>query len=84
MTESTRGITRRGFVGGAAAAAVGTALLSAAGLAGCAPQEKGDMASTGAEEVTGGELTPELNPQDESYTTFTTDYAPLFEPLTIG
>lgn len=82
-------ISRRGFVGAAAVATMGSALIAAAGLtSGCSTQPK---AGTKTDDVTAeaeasplDTLVPELNPQDESYTTYTTDYAPLFEPLSLG
>lgn len=102
MANQEHTISRRGFVGAAGVAAMGSA-LAAVGLAtGCsqAPKQeapKGEVKADAEEKPTTPEekpaeaptspadtMVPELNPQDESYDTFTTDYAPLFEPLNIG
>ncbi len=83
-TSAASTLSRRSFLMGAALAGAGVAAAGAGTLTGCAPQqratnaadEKGaDLASTGAGPA---------NEQDESYTECTTDYAALFQPLTIG
>ena len=79
--EEKMDLTRRGFIG-TAAAVLGMGALSATGaLTGCAPQPGGDSGSSG----TSDKLAParELNPQ-EDYTAFTTDFSALFQPLKIG
>ena len=80
-TQEQSGFTRRSFFKGAALAGVAAAGLSM--LPGCQPATKESASSkVGA---TGATSTPpELNAQDDSYTTYTTDYAALFEPLAIG
>ncbi len=80
-------ITRRNFIG--AAAATAAALGSAAalgGLTGCTPQPEaskpaGDAKAEGADVSANATA---LNPQDEGYTTNTTDFSALFEPLPMG
>lgn len=81
--DARRGISRRGFLGGAALAAIGATGVTA--LAGCAPQTKADATSgTGNSKVTGISEPQELNPQDETYDAYTTDYAAIFSPIQVG
>lgn len=80
-------LSRRSFVGGSALAAVGATLASAGALTGCSSEPKSggsggsDSSSTDAGSVAPGSA---INPQDESYTTYTTDYSALFEPIQAG
>lgn len=83
MKEEFEGITRRRFLGTAAATALGTAFLASAGtVAGCSSSPS--TASGGKSGGTGISFVDQLNPQDDSYSTNTTDYSAIFEPLTIG
>ncbi len=77
-------LTRRSFFGLSATAAVGS--LAAASLGGCAPTANTDARENGADgdAPVKEQAGYELNPQDESYTTFTTDYSHLFSPLQVG
>lgn len=82
--RETGGLSRRGFFG-TAAVALGAGALSATGmLSGCAPTAapttKGDASSKGAD----NQSPAMVNQQDESFTEFTTDYAPLGESFTLG
>lgn len=73
-----QGISRRSFLGLGATAAVGAVATGA--MAGCAPQQ----AESSIEKEIVDKKAAELNPQDDSYTTYTTDYAALFSPIEIG
>ena len=83
MEKDEIGLTRRGFVG-AAAAAIGAGSLASIGLlSGCSstPAKKEGNGTTTATNTQ--PAVAELNPQ-EDYTAFTTDYSALFQPLKIG
>lgn len=73
-----QGISRRSFLGLGAAATVGA--MAAGTVTGCAPQQ----ATPSGEKQTSAEQARERNPQDDSYTSYTTDYAALFSPIEIG
>lgn len=78
-------ITRRGFIGGSAVAAMGA--VAALSLSGCAPTNStpGESTPDGpGGSTTGGTGGYVLNPQDESYNTYTSDCAALFEPIQVG
>ncbi|WP_080803085.1 oxidoreductase [Arabiibacter massiliensis] len=91
MTASNAGLTRRGFLTGAAATAA-SGLLAGGMLTGCAPQEKapveqggGSSAAPAADESIEIRQAPaKLNPQDEGFRDNTTDFATLFSPVKIG
>ena len=70
MAASTD-LTRRSFIGAAALGACATAAASVSA-------GQGATTAQAAEPATG------LNPQVEDFTSCTTDFAPLFEPLQIG
>ncbi len=78
-------ITRRGFVASVSAAA-GVAAIAAAGPARAA--EKGEGSSSdGSSSQTTAKAAPSwttLNPQDETYDAYTTDYAAIFSPIQVG
>ncbi len=84
------GLTRRGFLTGAVAAAA-SGLLAGGALSGCAPQQKSaseqaaSSAASAADEATEVRQAPsKLNPQDEGFRENTTDLATLFSPVKIG
>lgn len=81
--EPRTGISRRGFLGGAALAALGA--TGAVALGGCAPQPKQErqIENDGAQSqsVSTGAA---LNPQEETYDAYTTDYAAVFSPIQVG
>lgn len=81
--EPRTGISRRGFLGGAALAALGA--TGAVALGGCAPQPKQERQAEddGAQskDVSTGAA---LNPQEETYDAYTTDYAAVFSPIQVG
>lgn len=76
-------LTRRGFLSGAAVATIGGLATSGLGLVGCTPSAAPAQSST-EERAAGGGSRTILNPQDDSYDTYTTDYAAIFEPIQIG
>lgn len=88
--------TRRQFVAGAAgtAAAVAAASLGAAALASANEQQASDQAgqagqngqqgAAAAQEPAAVPAWTQMNPQDESYDTYTTDYAAIFSPIQVG
>lgn len=85
MEQSTQGISRRGFLGGAALAAMGAATAGALSLSGCSPQQSTSRASSAQVEPNGSSsVVNEVNPQDETYDSFTTEYSTLFEPIQVG
>lgn len=71
-------ITRRGFLSGAIALTSGAVVGQ--GLAGGAGQAK--AAQAGEDAGAGQFYNP--TPQDDSWTSYTTDYADLFSPITVG
>lgn len=82
--RDAQGITRRGFLSGAAVA--GVSLASAGVLGACAPsqtsgQSTGSAAETRASDATS---TSVLNPQDYEYRSNTTDFATLFSGFDYG
>ncbi len=88
MEETSRGLSRRGFLGAAGVLAAGTALITSAGLTGCAPSAKSSSSAAASGSGSGSQgaaqLKALLNPQDETYSTYTTDFKALFEPLKVG
>lgn len=76
--------TRRNFLKGAAIAAIGTAATMGGALsAGCAPSKtETDTNSASTEESQ--TTTSSINPQDDSYLKYTSDYSAIFQPLQIG
>lgn len=83
-TNQREGLSRRGFMG-VAAAAIGAGTIASVGmLNGCsAPSNQQQASGTQAQGGKGAPASGEINPQ-ESYTEFTTDYSALYEPITIG
>ena len=78
-------MSRRSFLGLGTAAAVGT--LAAAGLGACAPaqsSETSEPASSGKTASAETYFATAINPQDDSYTAYTTDYSNLFSPFKLG
>ena len=71
-------ITRRGFLNGTIALASGAAVSQ--GLLGSASQSK--AAEAGDSSNTGQFYNP--TPQDDSWTSYTTDYADIFSPIAVG
>ncbi|MDR3053518.1 MAG: FAD-dependent oxidoreductase [Coriobacteriales bacterium] len=87
MEAQKQGLSRRGFLKGAALSALGAG-VAGAGLVGCAPTPAQESPASNAPAATGN-LTPQtvfaqLNPQDYSYTGNTTDFATLFSEVKIG
>lgn len=87
---TTFDVTRRSFLKGTGAAALGAG-LAAVGLTGCAPQQTASrevMADTGenAAGIVIDEVIPQalLNPQDYDYRSNTTDFATLLSPWKLG
>lgn len=85
----TAGISRRSFVGGAALAAIGATAASALSLTGCSPAPAGSTATDGAPKDTApssasSAAAGELNPQDDSYDSYSGDVSALFSPITVG
>ena len=83
------GISRRSFVGGAALAALGATAASALSLAGCSPApsspaESKDAANSTASATSSPSAIVELNPQDDSYDSYSGDVSAIFSPITIG
>ncbi|WP_303050753.1 NAD(P)/FAD-dependent oxidoreductase [uncultured Slackia sp.] len=79
------GFSRRSFFKGAAA--FGAVAAGAGALSGCAPTKstKAEWADAGVQHtLTPGDAAREVNPQDDGYTAYTTDYSALFQPLTIA
>lgn len=80
-------VSRRAFLAGTSAVALAGAAM------GCTPQMPDTGSDGGTGQADGGsdsspfanfqEASGALNPQDDSYTSFTTDYSALFEPLTV-
>lgn len=78
-----QGLTRRSFLGLGATATVGA--LAATTMSACAPQPTGqEIQEDGAAAPTSQQSAAQRNPQDDSYTAYTTDYSNLFSPLTVG
>lgn len=83
--ETVGGCSRRSFLKGAAltsAAAAGVMVFP-----GCSPRTTDDGGSSSKDERAfqeSGSQASDRNPQDDSYTEFTTDYAAVFQPLTIN
>lgn len=76
-------ITRRGFLGGAITLTSGA--IIGQGLVGCAGQPKSAPSTTATEEsasTNGNFYNP--TPQDDSWASYTTDYADIFSPITVG
>lgn len=85
MKNERAGLTRRGFLGGAALAAIGVTSGSLVTLSGCSPKQAESASAVDGEPSSGAMPTvSELNPQDESYDSFTTEYSTLFEPIQVG
>ncbi len=89
MEKRKTTVSRRGFVG--LAATLGTGAFAGSILSGCSPQNNtstptdnsssdGSTKSSASDDI----VLATTNPTDESYDTYTTDYAALFEPLTLG
>ncbi|NTW28111.1 MAG: FAD-dependent oxidoreductase [Coriobacteriia bacterium] len=74
----TEGLTRRGFIEGVGAAALGVTAASV--LSGC----KSGSTTTQQETAPKSEFVDQLNPQDDTYDKYTTDYAAIFSPIKIG
>jgi 2,4-dienoyl-CoA reductase-like NADH-dependent reductase (Old Yellow Enzyme family) len=84
MDNAKAGCSRRSFLKGAAATAIGTAAtMGGVFSTGCAPSKTasraGDAASAGTQTTAST-----INPQDDSYLQCTTDYSAIFQPLQIG
>ncbi|NTW29439.1 MAG: FAD-dependent oxidoreductase [Coriobacteriia bacterium] len=71
------GLTRRGFIEGVTVAALGVTAASV--LGGC-----GSSTTQTAAPAEKKMFVDILNPQDETYDTYTTDYAAIFSPIQIG
>lgn len=86
-TGST-GISRRSFVGGAALAAIGATAASTLSLVGCSPAPAStpsrEDASGGSNSASAPAATSGINPQDDSYDSYSGDVSALFSPITIG
>lgn len=82
-STENEGVTRRSFLGGAAAAALGVSMTATGVLSGCSPSESGgDISSSSTTDANTSVF--ELNPQDYDYTSNTTDFATLFSEVKIG
>lgn len=86
-------ISRRDFLKGTVAGAASIAAANLLGAAGnsVAVAEETTEEATGAQEAAKAAGTPaavpawtQLNPQDESYDTYTTDYSAIFQPIQVG
>ncbi|WP_303203895.1 FAD-dependent oxidoreductase [Raoultibacter timonensis] len=83
--RNREGMSRRSFLGLGTAAAVGT--FAMAGLGGCAPASQTANSNAGSSakaEPVETYFATAVNPQDDSYTAYTTDYSNLFSPFKIG
>lgn len=84
----TTGISRRSFVGGAALAAIGATAASALSLTGCSPAPSNSAENGNAANAPSAAPSPstvvELNPQDDSYDSYSGDVSAIFSPITIG
>lgn len=82
------GISRRSFVGGAALAAIGATAASALSLAGCSPApaatKEGTDGEAGQSKASVEGAQGVLNPQDDSYDSYSGDVSAIFSPITIG
>ncbi|WP_139651896.1 oxidoreductase [Raoultibacter phocaeensis] len=81
------GISRRSFVGGAALAAIGATAASALALPGCSPAPSNsaeNKTASNTEAASSPAAIAELNPQDDSYDSYSGDVSALFSPITIG
>jgi 2,4-dienoyl-CoA reductase-like NADH-dependent reductase (Old Yellow Enzyme family)/NADPH-dependent 2,4-dienoyl-CoA reductase/sulfur reductase-like enzyme len=87
MESQEYGLSRRGFLKGAAISALGVGIAST-NLAGCAPTPTQEIsASTAAsptENFSPQAAIAQLNPQDYDYTSNTTNFATLFSEFKIG
>lgn len=77
-----KSMSRRAFLGFGTTAAVGA--VAATSLGGCAPAKREVETGPSAEGRADAYFATAVNPQDDSYTAFTTDYANVFSPLDIG
>lgn len=77
-------LTRRNFLGGAAIAAMGVTATTALSLSGCSPAPAAKASDELDEKAKNITEVVELNPQDETYAAFTTEYSTLFEPIKVG
>ncbi|WP_162610906.1 oxidoreductase [Gordonibacter sp. An230] len=77
-------LTRRQLLGLGATVAAGS--LASASLGGCAPAANTEARKEGSDEPEPSQegVEYELNPQDGSYTAFTTDYSHLFSSMQVG
>lgn len=75
--REAEGLTRRGFIGGVTLGAIG--VTAATVLPGCGPSAANTKP---AEEKS--MFIDQLNPQDDSYDKYTTDYAAIFSPIKVG
>lgn len=83
--KGTISFSRRNFLGGAALALGAGALTTVGGLTGCAPNTLDQKEGKGSKEAQSStQSTSAINQQDESYTSATTDFAPLGTSFTIG
>ncbi|QOS69471.1 FAD-dependent oxidoreductase [Eggerthella guodeyinii] len=80
--EEAGGFSRRTFFKGAALA--GAAVAGSAIVSGCQPQANEHASAAERAGNAGDVAAAEINPQDEGYTSCTTDFSALFQPLTIG
>ena len=75
-------ITRRDFLKGSIA---GAASIAATGLLGTvSAQERTALADDAPAKASSVPAWTEMNPQDESYDTYTTDYSAIFTPIKVG
>lgn len=84
QTMLDHAFSRRGLLAGTATLAAG---VLASGMAGCAPAAStranpGQDAAAQAMPDTSSSY--QLNPQDDSFTAFTTDFSALFQPIALG
>lgn len=79
-----RPCSRRGLLAGTAVLAAGALAGGMAGCAPAAPQAAPTETGKGNLAASGSAVEKELNPQDDSFTAFTTDFSALFEPITLG
>lgn len=75
-------LSRRTFFKGAVLA--GAAAMGSSVITGCQPSSRTSSENTSPAYADEGAAVRETNAQDDSYTTFTTDYSALLEPLTIA
>lgn len=82
--EKTKGISRRSFLGASVVAGAG-AIAGMSALSSCSPSVSSSASDDAASGGVQGAAAQELNPQDESYSSCTSDdFSALFEPLQIG